>query len=313
MHGHGCTLAAKHGSCAVSGMPTVEPPTGIEIDTGGRLPTRGRPLPFWEQMSVRFSVNAGRLWYGIVGDMRANCCFMHVPKCGGTSMIHGLRRLCPIQRSLGLIQVAPSRSAISLLAERRLDYFGFHEDGPRTADVFAFRRSLLFYFLASDLPLVAGHFLFDRDAFANFGDRYRFISVLRDPVERMVSHYNEERRGNYLDLPFVAYLETNLAWRHATTALRYFSGMAHIEPTHLDHALALAKANLRCFAVVGFTENLDRFCARFADLFGRRLRIGHYRRAVLPKPDIDRAMRHRLEVMCRGDLELYQAAKELFE
>jgi hypothetical protein len=291
----------------------VEPPTGIEIDTAGGSPLRSRPLSFRERMTVRFSVSAGRLWYGIVGDMRANCCFMHVPKCGGTSLIHALRRVCPIQRSLGLIQVAPSRSATSLLAEGRLDYFGFHEDGPRTADVFAFRRSLLFYFLASDVPLVAGHFLFERDAFANFGDRYRFISVLRDPVERMISHYNEERRTNYVDLPFDAYLETNLAWRHATMALRYFSGMAHIEPTQLHRALALAKSNLRCFAAVGFTEHLDPFCTRFADLFGRRLRVGHYRRTALPKPDIDRSMRRRLEAMCRGDLELYESAKEVFE
>jgi hypothetical protein len=294
-------------------MYTVEPPAGIEIDTEGRLPTRNRPLSFRERMQIRVSVNAGRLWYGIIGDMLANCCFMHVPKCGGTSMIHALRRLCPIQRGLGLIEVAPSRSAISLLAERRLDYFGFHEDGPRTAEVFAFRRSLLFYFLASDVPLVAGHFLFDRDAFTHFGDRYRFISVLRDPVARMISHYNEERRSNYLDLPFDAYLETNLAWRHATMALRYFSGMAQVGPTELDQALALAKANLRCFGVIGVTEDLDRFCARFADLFGRRLRVGHYRRTALPKPEIDRATRRRLEHMCRGDLEFYHAAKELYE
>jgi hypothetical protein len=298
---------------ALSGMHMAEPPRGIEIDTDGRLPPSGRPLSFSERMRVRFSVSAGRLWYGMVGDMRANCCFMHVPKCGGTSMIHALRRICPIQRGLGLIEVAPSRSAISLLAERRLDYFGFHEDGPCTADVFAFRRGLLFYFLASDVPLVAGHFLFDRDAFAHFRDRYRFISVLRDPVERMISHYGEERRGNYLDLPFHAYLETNLAWRHATTALRYFSGMAEVAPTQLDHALDLAKANLGCFSLVGFTEDLDRFRTRFADLFGRRLRIGHYRRTKSPKPDLDRATRRRLEHMCRGDLEFYQAAKELFD
>jgi hypothetical protein len=296
---------------ALNGMDTAEPTTGIEIDPEGRRPPPGRPLSVPEQMRVRLSVNAGRLWYAIIGDMRANCCFMHVPKCAGTSMIHALRRICPIQRSLGLIEVAPSRSAISLLAERRLDYFGFHEDGPRAADVFAFRRGLLFYFLASDVPLVAGHFLFDPDTFAHFGDRYRFISVLRDPVERMISHYHEERRSNYFGLPFEAYLETSLAWRHATTALRYFSGMAEVAPTQLEHALEQAKANLRCFSLVGFTEDLAPFRTRFADLFGRRLRVGHYRRTE--KPAIDHVIRRRVEHMCRGDLEFYQAAKELFD
>ena len=59
------------GPGALSGMDMAELSTGIEIDTGGRLPPPGRPLSFPERMRVRFSVNVGRLWYGIIGGMRA--------------------------------------------------------------------------------------------------------------------------------------------------------------------------------------------------------------------------------------------------
>ena len=66
----------SNGPGALNGRDPTGPTTGIEIETAGRRRPPGRPLSFPEQMRVRLSVNAGRLWYAMIGHMRANCCFI---------------------------------------------------------------------------------------------------------------------------------------------------------------------------------------------------------------------------------------------
>lgn len=287
-----------------------------EIDYGDRTPYRQEP--FWERTRRRLWVIAGRVRCGVTGGLRANCCFLHVPKCGGTSVKLALLRTCPIQRRVGWLDVGASRRAVALLAEQSMDEFRYHEDGPNAAQIFAFRRALLAYFLERGAVLVTGHFLFDQPIFAHFRDRYRFVTTMRHPVERMISHYTEELRNRYLVESFDAYLETKVAWRHATAHLRYFAGMPEVGHADVRVALATAKANLEAFSLIGFAEDMDRFGAGFRELFGCRLRIPHvrparhYHDAVLPKPTVERATRRRLEEMCAGDIELYDYARRTF-
>jgi hypothetical protein len=281
-----------------------------EIDYGDRTPDRTRPR--WEVFRRRLWVNSGRLWYGVAGGLKVDCCFMHVPKCGGTSVKHALRRMCPIQRQVGWIEVGPSRRALAFLTDGQSDEFRFHEDGPNAAAIFAFRRGLLAYFLEAGAALVAGHFLFDAPLFERFRERYRLTSIMRDPVERLISHYNQDRRSNYLTDSFEDYLGTRLAWRHATLQLRYFAGIAQIEEGDVEDALATAKRNLEAFHLVGFTENMKKFSDDFAGIFGRRVPIAHYHKATLARPEIDRSVSRRLEALCAADIELHDHARRRF-
>ena len=288
---------------------------GREIDYGDRTPYRLEPV--WKRTKRQWWVYSGRLWHGVVGGLRANCCFMHVPKCGGTSVKLAVLRTCPIQRRVGWLDVGASRRALSLLADQPIDEFRYHEDGPNAAQIFAFRRALLAYFLERGNVLVTGHFLFDEPIFAHFRDRYRFITTMREPVERMISHYTEELRNRYLTESFDAYLETNVAWRHATAQLRYFAGLPHVDRDDVALALAAAKSNLRAFDLIGFIGDMGRFGAGFREIFGRRLEVPHflptrhYHAAVLPKPRVDQSTRRRLEAMCAADIELYDYARRM--
>jgi hypothetical protein len=272
-----------------------------EIDYGDRTPSRAEP--FWERTKRQCWVYGGRLWHGLGG---------------GTSVELAVLRRCPIQRRVGLLNVGASRRAVALLAEEPIDEFRYHEDGPNAAQIFAFRRALLAYFLERQAVLVTGHFLFDGPIFAHFHDRYRFVTTMRHPVERMISHYTEDLRNRYLVERFDTYLETNVAWRHATAHLRYLAGMPQVDHADVASALATAKRNLETFDLIGFAEDMDRFGARFGEIFGRRLRIPHvlpgrhYHAAVLPKPTIDRSTRRRLEEMCAADIELYDYARRSF-
>jgi hypothetical protein len=296
--------------------PSAAVSAGREIDYGDRTPYRLDPAR--ERARRQLLVYSGRLWHGLVGGLRVNCCFMHVPKCGGTSVKLALLRTCPIQRRVGWLDVGASRRAVGVLTDETIDEFRYHEDGPNAAAIFALRRALLAYFLERGAVLVTGHFLFDGPIFAHYRDRYRFITTMRDPVERVISHYTEELRNRYLTESFDAYLDTNVAWRHATAQLRYFAGMPQVVPADVETAMARAKENLRAFSLIGFIGDLRRFSEGVREIFGPRLRVPHvvptrhHHDAVLPKPSIDQASRRRLETMCAADIELYDYAKRTF-
>ena len=239
-----------------------------------------------------------------------NCCYMHVPKCAGTSVTDAMRSLCPLQKRIGMILARPSRRATALQSGR--PEWNIHEDGPESQVIFAYREYLMLYFMADDAPLVCGHFLFSELAHTAFGDRYRFVSVLRNPLDRLVSNYADARLGNYIDLPFAAYLDSEVGWRHATVMLRYFSGRPVIPQEGIVEAMAVARANLEKFALVGFTDRMPDFATGFASVFGARLRLHHMRPGRYEKPEIDRSARARMEQLCAGDLEFYEHARRRF-
>jgi hypothetical protein len=239
-----------------------------------------------------------------------NCLYMHVPKCAGTSVTDAMRSLCPLQKHVGMILARPSRRATALQSGR--PEWNIHEDGPESQVIFAYREHLMLYFMADDAPLVCGHFLFSELAHAAFGNRYRFVSVLRNPLDRLVSNYADARLGNYIDMPFSAYLDSEVGWRHATVMLRYFSGRAVIPREGVADAMKAARLNLEKFALVGFTDRMEDFATRFGDVFGSPLRLHHMRPGRFEKPEIDRNARVRMEQLCAGDLEFYEHARRHF-
>lgn len=106
---------------------------------------------------------------------------------------------------------------------------------------------------------VMGHFL-DRDY--DFGSEANYVTVLRDPVQRVVSMYyhlqkhgSAHGKGVSLD-EFVTADDTRRTVHNFQT--RVLAQVGGKSPQHLTHdTLALAKSNLEPFAVVGLTERFD--------------------------------------------------------
>jgi hypothetical protein len=293
----------------MSSSPPDAPPTLPPLLRHGLNPDpEARPLA--RQTYERLRLYTARALRSMQRPLAYNCCYMHVPKCAGTSVTDAMRSLCPLQKRIGMILARPSRRATALQSGR--PEWNIHEDGPESQVIFAYREYLMLYFMADDAPLVCGHFLFSELAHAAFGDRYRFVSVLRNPLDRLVSNYADARLGNYIDMPFATYLDSEVGWRHATVMLRYFSGQPVIPQEGIVDAMAVARGNLEKFALVGFTDRMPDFATGFASVFGARPRLHHMRPGRYEKPEIDRSARARMEQLCAGDLEFYEHARRRF-
>jgi hypothetical protein len=146
--------------------------------------------------------------------------FSHVPKTGGMTLVHLLRR------NLGLrhLEVLP-----------RGEWVYQRSDLARDLRLAPWVRS------------ISGHGL---RPYVDFGDlrvRLRWYTILRDPVARCISNYQHhvEKKGSQMD--FISWMQhaPNRNWH-----VRMFAGEQNLEA---------AKENLSRMACVGFLERYDEF------------------------------------------------------
>ena len=210
--------------------------------------------------------------------------YIHVPKCGGSSISAALRLWHPL-----------SQASISL---------GHHlvTDAQRHADTLA-RVNQLRDLMARRTRLIVGHVPFTTD---NRDAGYRFVTVLRDPVERFVSHYNylqhahpDPRRAPKLD----GFLETGDAARLASQYLHYFG---NTDIKRQKPSVRIAVANLMRFDLVGDSADLRGFARQLRHLTGHPLPIFHRNRAPVPTR-VPQHLRSRIEQLCEQDLSIFDA------
>ena len=269
-----------------------------------------RNLPFLERSVRRSRVYGGRLLRAVASQpLRHNCCFHHIPKSGGTSLSEALHASVPFGRHIGEVPANTTRRAASIFHTDKDDEGAFYDDGAHAAEVFALREAMLLAFMANDCALVHGHVLFSHKADRHFGARYKYVTMLRDPVERVVSNFRAARKAGYVSGDFGAYLESRIGQAHAMHNLRYFSGRPFVEESETMAALDEAKAVIDRFSVIGFVDAMDEFVNRFETVFGVRLSIGRYNVGAAEAPQISAEDRRRLEILCAPDLDLQTYAK----
>ena len=218
--------------------------------------------------------------------------FLHIPRTGGSTLLRLL------DRQYGGEAVLKAHDAVSADVVARL-----HAERPARTRV------------------IAGHFYYG--VHSRLAASCRYMTFLRDPVERVVSHYHfvRSRPGHYLHaaaatMSLPEYVESCGAAEPNNDQTRLLAGeeMLPSDGTASDAMLPIAKQNLDSHAAVGLTDAFDASIVVMQRVFGwgrpfyvLENRSDRKRGDRLP-PDVGDLIRIRNAL----DLELYEHARELF-
>lgn len=229
--------------------------------------------------------------------------FVHVMKCGGESVREGL--VSGIEGGRGADTVFELDGTAAKAAV-----------GGDDADNWRFRDAQLLYLvLTGQARVIMGHFRY-RDRYAAHLDDVAFVTVLRDPVDRVVSLYHYRRYKQGVDVGFDGSLEDFVddpRWqREGHAYVRLFCGSDDLDPRS-DAAIEAALANLGRFEVVGLLDHLDEFADAVSAISGLPVQIPRIN--VNPAPaterdrDLEPELRERIGRVCAPDQVLYDAVR----
>ena len=241
--------------------------------------------------------------------LRQPCFFLHMPKCGGTSVAAGLYGTIPLNKRIGTIDAVATRCAAAIRHFSRYDAVLCHEDLQHGHLTFAFREELLLMHMSWGTRLIHGHVLFSDDAYTHFHKTYKTVTLMRDPYERTLSNYRMAVRAGVLEDDLDAWLDGPVAESMAQVYLRYLCGKTVIDAPDLERMESQARTNLAKISLVGVLDDLDGFTLEFKDVFGvtpyiPRYNVGAGRRLVLTQAQ-DQKLRRLLE----PDERLYASAR----
>lgn len=232
--------------------------------------------------------------------------YHHVPKCGGTSVGRALRQRYVLSQET----VVPEESFRAFEA-----FTGRTDRNLMLVDVLDLREQMMLYHLFNGVACFSGHVRFSNVAFALFSDRYKFVTILREPVARFISHYfwsfGKPQAHARIEEAFAPFLETDRARRLGATYAEYFCGLPKDTNFTSDGAIAAAIDNLKRMDVVGRLDDVTDFERRLRGAVGARIRIGHENKMrqapALKSSVVTPELREKVEALCAPDMAIWRA------
>lgn len=229
--------------------------------------------------------------------------FFHVPKCGGSSFGAALRLRYFYNQAV--IDLSKSGAAVAAL------YPDLRADDRIEAD-YQFRFQELRRLMVRGVRCIGGHVQYRPDLRDHGGHDYAFVTLLRHPVDRFISHYFYlQRRHPDPTRPktLEAFLDTPDAARLGSQYLFYFGGHSWVRSTDPARAVRRARAALAGFDLVGDLSDPSGFVRELRRLVGGPLPLLHRNRAP-HGGRVPASVRARVAAVCAPDLAIWDAAQQ---
>lgn len=231
--------------------------------------------------------------------------FHHVPKCGGTSVGRALRMR--YLTSQATVKPEPSFRAFKAFSGRT-------DTEQMLIDVINLRKQMMLYLLYDDVRCVSLHVPFSRAAYREFHQTYKFITILREPVARFISHYNwsSGRPGShgYIEESFDEFLTSERAWRMGAEYVEMFADLPTSADIRTSEAVNMAISNLAAFDVIGRLDDLEGFAKDIHSTLGVRVKIGHENKAPggaknVSTKDLSPEQMEKIRDVCAPDIAVW--------
>ena len=232
--------------------------------------------------------------------------FHHVPKCGGTSVGRALRMR--YLSSQATVKPEPSFRAFQAFTGR--------SDTDRLMfEVNDLRKQMLLYLMYDDVRCISAHVPFCSTARQEFQDTYKFITLLREPVSRFLSHYNWNRNRpqahGHIALEFDDFLDTHRANVMGTEFVEIFADLPVDADLRTPEAIDRAVGHLQGLDIIGRLDDLDGFVRDIRKTVGVRLRVGHKNMTSreanrVSRGSLSQEQLDRVQEICAPDIEVWK-------
>ncbi|MEH6607262.1 MAG: hypothetical protein V7711_16905 [Pseudomonadales bacterium] len=225
-------------------------------------------------------------------------CFVHMPKCGGTSVIHALRHPFFYRDSIHF------KSSRATAKAKKMGW-----------DINQYREECLVKLLSKPrYNYVSGHYRCTQKTVRQFEDIWGFFTLLRNPEKRWFSHYFYNRhktsRHYKIDISIDEYVQSEAG---QSIGSMYVGFLSDVPDRRSEEAIQDAIDSLKRFSLVGVMENLEKFTTSFEAAFGRKLEIPNKNQSPASQIQMEVVtdeIKARVAEICAPDIRIYNYAIE---